>query len=243
MSAVPWREIDTLFLDAGNTLVSIDFPWVASVLAERGIAVEAAALARAEAAGRPHLDAWLGGRKSTETDDTFHFYLANVFGRLSPIASRGHGFARELAGELTPVLRAVGHADRLWKLVMPGVPEALERFRELGLRLVVVSNSDGSVERSIASVGLRPYFHAVMDSHLVGHEKPDRRFFDAALAASGARPARTAHVGDLVYADVNGARGAGIHPVLLDPHGDWPPLDCESARDLGELAARIAAVR
>ena len=36
MSRVPWSEIDTLFLDAGNTLVSIDFPCVAGLLAERG---------------------------------------------------------------------------------------------------------------------------------------------------------------------------------------------------------------
>jgi HAD superfamily hydrolase (TIGR01509 family) len=243
MSSVPWRDIGTLFLDAGNTIVSIDFPWVASVLGERGIAVDAAALERAEAAARPRLDAWLGGRKSTETDDTFHFYLANVLERLAPIAARGDGFARELAAELTPVLRAVGHADRLWKRVMPGVPEALARFRDLGLQLVVVSNSDGSVERSLASLGLRPFFHAVMDSHVVGHEKPDRRFFEAALAAAGSRPDRTAHVGDLVYADVKGARGAGIHPVLLDPHDDWPPVDCERARDLGEIAERIAAAR
>jgi putative hydrolase of the HAD superfamily len=243
MSAIPWREIRTLFLDAGNTIVSIDFPWVASVLAERGVVVEASALERAEAAARPRLDGWLGGRKSTETDDTFHFYLANVLGRLPVVAERGDGFARTLAGELTPVLRAVGHADRLWKRVIPGVPEALARFRDLGIQLVVVSNSDGSVERSITSVGLRRFFHAVMDSHHVGHEKPDRRFFEAAIAASGADPARTAHVGDLVYADVDGARGAGIHPVLLDPHGDWPPQGCEIARDLAELAARIAAAR
>jgi putative hydrolase of the HAD superfamily len=243
MSAVPWREIRTLFLDAGNTIVSIDFPWVASVLAERGVTVEWTALERAEAAARPRLDAWLGGHLTTEGDDTFHFYLENVLERIPAIAARGDGIARSLAGELTPVLRAVGHADRLWKRVMPGVPEALARFREMGLQLVVVSNSDGSVDRSLTAIGLRPLFHAVMDSHVVGHEKPDRRFFEAAIAASGADPARTAHVGDLVYADVNGARGAGIHPVLLDPHGDWPPQGCESARDLTEIAERIAASR
>ena len=27
--AVPWRELDTLFLDAGNTLMSMDFAWIA----------------------------------------------------------------------------------------------------------------------------------------------------------------------------------------------------------------------
>ena len=112
-----------------------------------------------------------------------------------------HYFTRALAGELTPVLRAVGQSDRLWKRVMPGVPEALARFRELGLQLVVVSNSDGSVERSLASAGLRPFFHAVMDSYLVGHEKPDRRFFEAALAAYGSLDAGFVDYATLTDAD------------------------------------------
>jgi hypothetical protein len=36
---IPWGEIETLFLDAGNTLVSIDFPFVAGELAARGVDV------------------------------------------------------------------------------------------------------------------------------------------------------------------------------------------------------------
>jgi hypothetical protein len=73
MSRIPWSEIETLFLDAGNTLVSIDFGWVASLLAGHGVEVEADLLARAEAAARPSLSEWLEEARSTETEDTFHF--------------------------------------------------------------------------------------------------------------------------------------------------------------------------
>jgi HAD superfamily hydrolase (TIGR01509 family) len=240
---IPWERIDTLFLDAGNTLVSVDFPWVASLLAERGVRVEPEALARAEASGRPELSQWLGGRGSTETEDTFQFYVRNVLRRLAPLARDGSAPLEALVEELVPLLRQRGQANRLWRLVMPGVVEGLEAFRALGLQLVVVSNSDGSVERGLSDAGLRPYFDAVHDSALVGYEKPDRRIFEHALAAADRAPERVVHVGDLVYADVAGARAAGIHPVLLDPFGDWGDVDCERARDLPDLAAKLAAAR
>jgi HAD superfamily hydrolase (TIGR01509 family) len=216
---------------------------VTSLLAERGVRVEPGALARAEASARPELSRWLGGQRTTESADTFQFYVRNVLRRLEPLAQGGESELEALVGELLPVLRQRGQANRLWRLVMPGVVEGLEAFRALGLQLVVVSNSDGSVERGLEEAGLRRYFDAVLDSAIVGYEKPDQRIFEHALAAAGRTPERVAHVGDLVYADVAGARGAGIHPVLLDPFGDWHDVDCERARDLPELAARLAAAR
>lgn len=241
MSRIPWRDIETLFLDAGNTLISVDFAWVSALLGEAGIAVAPEALARAEAAARPSLSAWLDEDRSTESDDSFRFYLRNVLERVPALAARGPGAAQDMADALLPVLRRRGEADRLWRSVLPGVPGALARFRERGLRLVVVSNSDGSVERGLSEVGLRPYFDAVFDSAIVGYEKPDPRFFEHVLRSTGASPERVVHVGDLFSADVRGARAAGIHPVLLDPHGDWPELDCERARDLVEVAERLDA--
>jgi HAD superfamily hydrolase (TIGR01509 family) len=243
MSAVPWSEIETLFLDAGNTLVSIDFPWVAEVLAERGLAIDPDTLMRAEAAARPTLSHWLGGERSTETEETFRFYVRNVLGRLGPAASRGEEAVAALADELIPVLRRRGEAHRLWRHVLPGVPEALGRFREMGLQLVVVSNSDGSAERGLEAAGLRGFFDLVFDSAVVGFEKPDPRFFEHALERAGAAPERVVHVGDLYHADVTGARAAGVHAVLLDPYGDWQDVDVERARGLLDLAERLAAAR
>jgi putative hydrolase of the HAD superfamily len=240
---VPWSEIDTVFLDAGNTLVSIDFPWVASVLFERGLEVEPERLARAEAAARPTLSDWLGSQRSTESEETFRFYVRNVLDRLAPLSGWSESALATLADELIPVLRRRGRANRLWRQVLPGVPEGLRAFRELGLRLVVVSNSDGSAERGLEEAGLRAFFDDVLDSAVVGYEKPDPRIFEHALERSGAEPERAVHVGDLFHPDVTGARAAGIHAVLLDPYGDWEGVDCERARDLPDLAERLAASR
>ena len=145
--------------------------------------------------------------------------------------------------ELAPVLRGPGLTARLWSWMLPGVPEALTAMREGGLQLAVVSNSDGSVEQSLETAGLRPYFGPVMDSFVVGHEKPDPRIFEHALEACAAHPERTVHVGDLYAADVVGARAAGVHPVLLDPFDDWGEVDCVTLPDIRTLGERVLEAR
>jgi putative hydrolase of the HAD superfamily len=127
--------------------------------------------------------------------------------------------------------------------VLPGIPEALSRLVDAGFRLVVVSNSDGTVESGLRDRGLRRFFGPVVDSALVGYEKPDRRIFEYALRVSGAEPETTLHVGDLYDADVLGARAAGIHPALVDPFDDWQNVDCRRFRDVAELQIALCAAR
>jgi HAD superfamily hydrolase (TIGR01509 family) len=95
----------------------------------------------------------------------------------------------------------------------------------------------------MAAIGLRPHFHHVVDSAVVGVEKPDPRIFRHALDAVGARPERTLHVGDLYAVDVVGARAAGLHALLLDPHGDWAEVDCARAPDVASVARALVAAR
>jgi putative hydrolase of the HAD superfamily len=235
------KHIDTLFLDVGNTLISIDFDWVATELAQRGHACGAAALLRAEAAARPAYSHRLFVDGVPAGTDLFRFYLASIVGGVREIAALPSDAFEALLTDLRAVLRPDGRASTLWRLVMPGVPDALARLAGRGLRLVVVSNSDGTVAQSLEAAGLLQHMTLVVDSALVGFEKPDPRIFVAALERAGADATRTLHIGDLYHADVLGARGAGITPLLLDPFGDWPDVDCLTARDLSEVADAFGA--
>ena len=129
------------------------------------------------------------------------------------------------------------HQERhLWCSVAGDTSQALARLRAAGLRLGVVSNSDGRVEVALEAAGLREYFDVVLDSALVGVEKPDPAIFLAALEALGVRPDEALFVGDLYEVDVLGARAAGMDAVLLCS-GDGPPDDrCRTIRSLGVLA-------
>jgi HAD superfamily hydrolase (TIGR01509 family) len=240
---IPYRDIDTVFLDVGNTLISIDFNWVAEELTKRGLPSNAEALRRAEAGARPGYAHGLFVEGVPPGTDLFRHYLKTML-VIAPVTSALAPAALEaLLDELRPVLRPDGKASSLWKLVMPRVPEALTRLRDFGLRLVVVSNSDGTVARSLEEAGLLSLMTLVIDSALVGFEKPDPRIFAAALERSGADATRTLHIGDLYHADVLGARGAGIRGLLLDPYGDWTLDDMPKARDLWEVADAFEAVR
>lgn len=241
---LPLAALETLFLDAGNTLISIDFALVARELGQRGVDAAPEQLARAEAAARPALSAWLSSRGASQQDPGTHFsFLKNVLDHLpAGVAPDGAERAR-IADEVAARIYRPGASDELWNVPLAGVAEALRELRGAGLQLVVVSNADGTVERGLGRAGLRELLDVVIDSHVVGYEKPDPRIFAHALHASGARAETTLHVGDLYAADIVGARAAGVHPLLLDPWNDWPPVDCARLPDVPALARAILAAR
>jgi HAD superfamily hydrolase (TIGR01509 family) len=245
LHSVLYREIDTLFLDVGGTLVSIDYAWVCDELRRVGIRCTLQELQRAEAAARPIVSNRLAGLQpgASEEADTFEFYLQTTLEQLPDVSVEVHGTLSAIAKRLAPILRQPGRSDRLWSRVIPGVRDALAGFAAMGLTMAAVSNSDGTVERLLHDCGLRSFFHAVVDSHFVGYAKPDPRIFEYALALSGSAAERTLHVGDLYHADVVGAEAAGIHAILLDPFDDWTNVQCVRIRDLPALQKKIAQAR
>lgn len=236
---VPYADIDTILLDVGNTLISIDFDRVAAELAARNWSCDANRLRRAEAAARPGYSEQVFVTGTRPDRSLFHSYLCAVLEQAQKLGSSSPVELDGLVTEIGPILRPDGRASALWRMVMPGVPDALERLHRQGLTLAVVSNSDGTCAQSLKEAGLLGYLDFVIDSADVGVEKPDPRIFEIAMARCSGTPQRTLYVGDLYHADVLGARGAGLHALLLDPHGDWPALDCERAADLTELADRF----
>ena len=136
-------------------------------------------------------------------------------------------------------LHAYHTASNLWEYVPPDVAPALRALRGLALRLVVVSNANGTLQTHMRRIGLAEYFDHVLDSAEEGVEKPDPRFFEIALDRSGASKASTVHVGDLYHVDVVGARNAGLRAVLLDEADLRPDADCPRVRSLGELVTRV----
>jgi putative hydrolase of the HAD superfamily len=102
----------------------------------------------------------------------------------------------------------------------PDAAPALDRFGELGLRRVCVSNWDYALGEVLERCGLGDSFEAVITSAAVGARKPDPRIFRAALEAAGCSADDALHVGDTRAEDLEGARAAGIPVLLLDRDGD-----------------------
>jgi putative hydrolase of the HAD superfamily len=121
----------------------------------------------------------------------------------------------------------------------PEVPAALEELRRRGLRLVVVSNWDVSLHDQLAQDGLGRLVHGIVSSAELGAAKPAPPAFTHALTLAGVPAEEAAHVGDRVEEDVEGARAAGIEPVLVVRDGKPPALrpPVWTIRSLHELEA------
>ncbi len=127
----------------------------------------------------------------------------------------------------------------LWNHPLDGVAEAIGDLRREGIRVAVVSNSDGSVGSSLERAGLADMFEFVIDSHQVGISKPDPEIFRVALDRMGVDPSDAWFVGDSVFHDVNGATAASMaRAVLVDPY-DLGPEEVDRVGSVADLVSSL----
>lgn len=152
------------------------------------------------------------------------------------------------AAEAVMAAIADAYADLPWSAIVAGAVDALRRLADTGVALAIVSNSNGTVEEQLLTTricqvgaGHGVAVTVVLDSFVVGIEKPQAGIFHQALTALGVAPERAIHVGDTGWADVAGARAAGVRPVHLDPYGFCPiPDDHDHVRDLDGVVALVS---
>jgi putative hydrolase of the HAD superfamily len=150
---------------------------------------------------------------------------------------------REHAAEVLDHTRSA----HLWRWAIPETLVALAALADAGVPMGVVSNASGQIEAvlrhtEVCSVdgGRGVRMRVVVDSHVVGVAKPDPAIFEHALPhfAEFDRH-RIAYVGDSVAMDVSAARGAGLHPLLIDPYGDHDGADFETVRSVEDVLSMV----
>jgi putative hydrolase of the HAD superfamily len=86
-------------------------------------------------------------------------------------------------------------------------------------------------------MSLWSHFDLVLASGEIGVSKPDPQIFAVALDRLDAIAQESIYIGDNYWADVVGARRAGVTPVLLDPHLLFPEASCLILERLDDLLA------
>ena len=235
------RDVDLLCLDAGNTVIFLDHARLAElargqghdVLAEVLVHTEGEAKALAESGGLLDV-AW------THRDRPGAIGWGKMVGTMVHRA----GVPEASVPALLDAAWAIHEVRNFWCKVPEGMGEALDAIRALGVKVAIISNSEGMLDRLFTDLGVLRHFDLVVDSGKVGVEKPDPRIFQVALDRFGVPPERVLHLGDVFATDVLGARAAGIRHALIDPykhyagrHAEVPrvPGVVEVARALGEL--------
>ena len=201
------QAIQAVLLDALGTLVHFEppAPLLRAALRERhGIEVSeeaAEAAVRAEIAYyRAHLD------EGRDADS-----VADLRRRAAEVMRPALGVGAP-TGVLTDALLAA-----LRFHAYPDAAPALRALRELGLRLVVVSNWDHSLHERLEETGLAPLVDGAVASAEVGSPKPARAIFDRALELAGAPAGAALHAGDSPEADAAGALAAGLQRRARGP--------------------------
>jgi HAD superfamily hydrolase (TIGR01549 family) len=222
------RDYAGVLFDAGGVLVLPDPTVLAPLLATYG------AEESVETHRRAHYAAMAAKSRSRadegDWDDYNRAYVEVV------------GVAEADLAEAALVLGATRTAH-LWRWTIADSAAALAKLAGSGAAVGVVSNATGQIEAVLARAGICQVgdgpgapVRCVIDSHVVGVAKPDPRIFDHALVHfDGVDRSDLLYVGDSVTMDVEGARAAGLQPVLLDPFDDHTGADFARIASVGDL--------
>ena len=208
------RTYDAVFFDAANTLL-YPFPSVGSQYAE--VAARYRVTTTADAVQHAFRHAWGHVQAQSEQDPTRYgigepdgrrFWHALVHATFTQIAlpETFDTFFDELYTRF-----AAPTAYRLY----PETLAVLQKLRQDGYIVGVISNWDSRLTGILAGLGLMEQLHHVTISAVVGWEKPHRAVFDHALQAVSVSPSRALHIGDSLREDVQGAAQAGLQPLWI----------------------------
>lgn len=130
------------------------------------------------------------------------------------------------------------------RALIPGAVEMLERVKERGLLVGLVSDVAWGLPseyplRDLRHFRMDGYFDDMVFSTDVGLRKPNPKIFKIALYNLDVKPAESVFIGNSLQADVKGAKGVGMMAILKDskyyqhddnivPDGkisDWSEID------------------
>ncbi|MFZ1803481.1 MAG: HAD-IA family hydrolase [Nitrospira sp.] len=123
---------------------------------------------------------------------------------------------------------------RSWRL-FPETASTLRRLKERNLELGIISNFDSRLFSVLRGLGIAEAFDTVTISSLAQAAKPAPRIFHLALEKHAVDPEEALHIGDSLQEDVEGAKKAGLHTVLLDRDGEQQGVGIRTIKNLEEL--------
>jgi putative hydrolase of the HAD superfamily len=230
---IPSGGVEAVLVDAGGVLLVPDPDAVRRELAAFGVEPDDETCLRAHYLSMREVDR-IGPGDWPTVDRCF---------------ARAVGVAEEHVEDAVPFVDSIYMRDR-WTPA-GGAAEALVALQDAGVPIAVVSNAGGTMEEQLLAhdiCSVDGATHArvavVVDSDVVGVEKPDPKIFSYALDVLGIRPERGIYVGDTMAFDVVGARAAGLWPVHVDPYELCPDrADHAHAASLREVATAVIAAR
>jgi HAD superfamily hydrolase (TIGR01549 family) len=153
------------------------------------------------------------------------------------------GASEEWAMEVAPKISV--HMGEFYKpdsVIPDDVRRVLPQLKESGYILGVISNRDKPFQDVLDDHGIGELFDFSLAAGEVNVFKPNPGVFAHGLQRVHLSAQEVIYVGDNYYADVVGARNAGLQPVLYDPLGIFPDPDCATIKSFDELNSIIKVI-
>lgn len=238
-----FTNVDLLSLDAGNTVIFLDHARLAKIARGLGHDVDAAKLIETEGKAKRGL----GGDGEVLEIDWADAKApgARGWGIVMATMFEAAGVSKGDLRKLVETLWA-SHVDHnLYSKVPEGFVEAMKDLRAKGVKVAIVSNSEGMLDQLFDKLGILSCFDAVVDSAKVGVEKPDARIFEIACKRTGTTPEHALHLGDTMATDILGAQNAKMRYAMIDPFGHYEGMypDVPRAEGVVQVAREIIKAR
>lgn len=155
-------------------------------------------------------------------DDSHAFWLNYCYRQLQVL-----GATPEQARDLAPQLNTyMAEHFKPQDIIFEDVHQTLQILRENGYFLGILSNRFEPYTDYLNERGLGELFDLVVYAGEAGIRKPNPEVFHFMLHKAGFSPSESIYVGDNYFADVVGARRAGMLPVLYDRERLFDSPDC-----------------
>jgi HAD superfamily hydrolase (TIGR01549 family) len=199
--------------DYGQTLAELDTAFLAKRVAERGARVSEDSLDRASPVAWNAYDA--AKRRGETGHDAWASFMTSLLtgAGVSYPANPGP----DVTSQLVDFLWSEQPRNNLWRRAIAGMSDLCADLAAGGVRLGVVSNSEGRLAQLLDAMDLHRFFPVVADSGVLGFEKPDPRIFEWTAERLDVATKQLIHVGDAWAADVEGALGVGARAIWITP--------------------------
>jgi len=205
MTALPWRDIDTVLLDMDATLIDLhcDNPFWLEHLPNRYAELHGISRAMAELELTPLFERNAG---------QLQWYCLDFWSTELKIP------VRELKLETADLIALRPDADTF-----------LAAIKQAGKRVILITNAHrDSLSLKMERIELAPYFERLISSHDYGYPKESPQFWDALQADIGFEPGRSLFIDDTLPI-LRSARDFGVGHLLAvkQPDSKKGPKDTE----------------
>ncbi|MGP5353814.1 GMP/IMP nucleotidase [Pseudomonas helleri] len=220
MTALPWRDIDTVLLDMDGTLLDLHYDnhfWLEH-LPQRYAELHGISRAMADLELTPLFENNAGQLK---------WYCLDFWSRELKIP------VRELKLETAHLIALRPDADTF-----------LAAIKQAGKRVILITNAHrDSLSLKLERIELAPYFERLISSHDYGFPKESPAFWDALQADIGFDPSRSLFIEDTLPI-LRSARAFGIGHLLAvkQPDSKKGPKDTKEFAALGDYRELLAGL-